>query len=187
MYKIAVSPEHLEALGYSVEKFKDCISREYEHLQNQTKAFRAGVDDVTGSAVAQSVQAIGGIIADDVESLNNVTKSVHAYADKLRIILHKVESHKNSPKEVLAAAVGAAACDVGTVRDCVQLADAALEGIELATGQSFKPPTEPILGVLDALADSGGLQDYSGTPIPQEQIDSHTLVVDDTNELWNKK
>ena len=182
MYKLNVSPEHLEAFACSTEKFKNCISNEYEQLQQKNKEFQCCIDDVTGDSFKLYIQKIGGIISEQCEELDTIIRDINVYTDKVRRILHKMELHKNTIKETTAAIVGVAVSDPEIVKTALQVTDAVLEGIELATGKTLKPPTEPIFNLLDNLIDNDVSMKYQDLSVPQEQIDSHTLVIGDTNE-----
>ena len=186
MYKLNVSPEHLAAFAYSTEKFKNRISNEYEQLQQKNKAFQCCLDDVTGDAFKLPIQKIGSVMSKQCEKLDAIIKDVNVYTDKVRSILHKMELHKNTIKETTAAIVGVAVSDPKIVKTAFQVTDAVLEGIELATGKTLKPPTEPIFNLLDNLIDNDDSMKYQGLSISKEQVDSHTLVIGDANEPWKK-
>ena len=64
MYKIAVSPEQLEAFACQIEGFKKAVISECEYLQHQADAIRPFVDETTGRALARPVKEIAGIVTE---------------------------------------------------------------------------------------------------------------------------
>lgn len=86
-----------------------------------------------------------------------------------------------------------------TIGKIKSIVDGAATAVEVGTGVAIKPQLAPtdkahidgqvdnVIKLIDsqiALKNLNKVIDRSGTPIPQEQIDSHTLVVDHANEPW---
>lgn len=212
MYKLNVSPEHLAAFAYSTEKFKNRISNEYEQLQQNSKEFQCRIDDVTGDAFKLPIQKIGSIISKQCEELDTIIKDVNAYTDKIRMILHKMELHKNILKEKVCATVCATVIHkyirvsdseyqtvdgylIDKAHMIKSIADLACETIKALSGSEVTPSfsiddlVNDIIKSIDghlAIKPLTKKIDRSGTKIPQAQIDSHILVIDDVNEPWKK-
>lgn len=203
MYKVAVSPKQLDAFGQSVEAFKKSILLECENLQQQTKAISGCVDDATALVLARPVQEIARIISDKDEALKCLAENAYAYAGKVRLIQQRIEQEKGNKNTLRETAVGVAAgaimhqriseMDQGyqtagastlkTVASGAVSAISHLSGVELQADE-----IDNAMDSLVRLADGQAMInhperriDRSATPIPQEQIDSHTLVIDDPN------
>lgn len=216
MYKLNVSPEHLEAFAYSVEKFKNCVFKEYELLQQKGQEFQCRIDDVSGAGVKLPIQKVGVIISKQCEALDAIIRDVNSYTDKVRRILHKLEEQNNTVKETV--------CGVTTglvMHEYIKASDSdyqTMEGYmlrktkgaivkvgesvaEVVTGGAYTSKLVPTdethiddqvdnaIKLIDgyiALHKPQKVIDRSETKIPQEQINSHTLVVNDVNDTWKK-
>ena len=208
MYKLNVSPEHLAAFAYSTEKFKNRISNEYEQLQQKNKAFQCCIDDVTGDAFKLPIQKIGSVMSKQCEKLDAIIKDVNAYTDKVRMILHKVESQRNTVREnvcgivagvVMSEHIKASDSDYQTVEGymlgktkgaIIKVGSSVVEAVTGGAHTSQLVPTDEThiddqmdnaIKLIDghiALRNPQKVIDRSGTKISQEQIDSHILVID---------
>lgn len=227
MYKIAVSPEQLEAFAGRIEGFKKAVISECEYLQHQADAIRPFVDETTGRALARPVKEIAGIVTEKEDSLKELINNAYAYAGAVRNIRRKIaaekehhntlkekssDQHINTPKEKLCGFVNAmqirdriASMDSGYQTKSVAKASVihkrlstAIDVVEFITGTNIKPLAgcdednlesqgRAIGNFLDgqiALNNPQKRIDRSVT-VPQEQIDSHTLIIDDVTEPWN--
>lgn len=217
MYKLSVSPDHLEAFAYSVEKFKNRISNEYEQLQKKNQELLRQLDDTTGGIFQPSIQKIGSIISEQCEGLDTLIKNVNVYTDKVRMVLHKLEAQRNTVKE---SACGIAAGVV--MHEYIKASDSDYQTMEgYMLGKAGGPITKTLSSAVGAviggthtqqtapsddahidnqvdnaiklidghiaLRDPQKAIDRSGTKIPQAQIDSHTLVISDANSPWKKQ
>lgn len=213
MYRLNVSPEYLERFSYSIEKFIKHVSNEYGQLQQQTNKLQCLVDEITSTALKQRIQEIDSIIFKQCEKLNVIVGNVNAYADRMREILHKVELYKSTMKEkVCEMACGVVMHEhVKAVDSQYQTMDgyilnktksvinSSVSIVETVTGVSIKPQlvstdeahiegqVDNAIGFIDnqiALNNPQKVIDRSGTPIPQEQIESHTLIVNRNEDLY---
>ena len=213
MYKIAVSPEELNAFGQSVENFKNGILLECENLQQQTKAISDCVDDATALALMRPVQEVARIISDKDEALKSLAENAYAYAGKVRLIQQRIEQEKGNKSTLREKAAGvtvgaimynnvaAAGSDydtmagrrIATVKTVADVTSAVGTVGKIIAGASITPnvPLDDAANVaiqfIDSVIGSSNYDariDRSATPIPQEQIDSHMLVIDDPSDPW---
>lgn len=214
MYKIAVSPEQLEAFARRIEEFKKIIILECDILQQQADKFRPFVDETTGLALVRPVKEIISIVADNENSLKELSDNAYAYASTVRNIQRKIEAeHRYTPKEkacgiasgvIMHEHIKAVDSEYQTMDGYMISRTKSIVGnvasvVETISGVSLKPQLVPtdeahIDGQMDnairlidgqmALRHPHKRIDPSGTPIPQEQIDLNTLVIDDASEPW---
>lgn len=218
MYKIAVSPEQLEAFAGQIEGFKKAVMSECEYLQQQADAIRPFVDETIGLALAHLVKEIVSIVTDKEDSLKELIDSAYAYAGVVRNIQRRIEAekaHQNTLKEkaggitcgvVMHEHIKAVDSEYQTVDGYLigrakSIIDGVATAVEAVTGVAIKPQLVPtdeehidrqvddaikLIDSQNALNNPQKVIDRSETTIPQDQIDSHTLVVDDANETWKK-
>ena len=217
MYKIAVSPEQLEAFACQIEGFKKAVISECEYLQHQADAIRPFVDETTGRALARPVKEIAGIVTEKEDSLKELINNAYAYAGAVRNIQRKIaaeKEHQNTLKEktcglvcsaVMHEHIKAADSEFQTVEGYMigrtkSIIDGVTTAVEAVTGVALKPQLVPTdeahiddqvdnaIKLIDgqiALQNPQKVIDRNGTKIPQAQIDSHTLIIDDVTEPWN--
>lgn len=201
MYKVAVSPEQLNAFGHSVEAFKKNVLLECENLQQQTQAISDCVDDATALALMRPVQEVARIISDNDEVLKSLAENAYAYAGKVRLIQQRIEQEKGNKNTLRETAAGVAAgaimrqrisemdqgyqtagaSTVKTIASGVVSAISHLSGVELEADE-IDNAMDSLVRFADGQAMINHPErriDRSATKIPQEQIDSHTLVIDD--------
>ena len=97
------------------------------------------------------------------------------------------KEHKNTPKEAMVAAIGVGLLNLDKIKNGLQITGAVLDGLDLIPGidLGFIPPViDPLVNILDNFTDDNLSSKLQGSPVPQEQIDSHTLVIDNANEPW---
>lgn len=214
MYKIAVSPEQLEAFARRIEEFKRKIALECDLLQQQADKLRPFVDETTALALVRPIKEIISIVEDNESSLKGLTDNAYAYAGTVRNIQRKIETeHRNTAKEkacgiacgvIMHEHIKAADSEYQTmggymISKTKSIVDGVASVVEAISGVTIKPQLVPtdeahLDGQMDnaiklidgqiALEHPQKRIDRSGTPIPQEQIDSHTLVIDDASEPW---
>ena len=215
MYKIAVSPEQLEAFAGKIEEFKKAITIECESLQQQANALLPFFDETAGFALTRPTKEIVSIVTAIEDSLKELINNAYTYAGAVRNIQRKLEAdqaNKNTLKEkacgiacgvVMNEHIKAADSEYQTVEGYMigktkSIVDGVASVVETISGVTIKPQLVPtdeahIEGQVDnviklvdgqiALKHPQKVIDRSGTPIPQEQIDSHTLVIDDASSL----
>ena len=217
MYKIAVSPEQLEAFAGQIEGFKKAVISECEYLQQQADAIRPFVDETTGLALVRPVKEIVGIVTEKEDSLKELINNAYTYAGAVRNIQRKIASEKeyqNTLKEktcglvcsaVMHEHIKAADSEYQTVEGYMigrakSIIDGVTTAVEAVTGVALKPQlvstdeahidnqVDNAIKLIDgqiALENPQKRINRNGN-IPQEQVDSHTLVIDDANEPWKK-
>lgn len=210
MYKIAVSPEQLEAFACKIKGFKKAVISECEYLQQQTDAIRPFVDETTNLALVRPVKEIISIVADSENSLKELTNNAYAYAGTVRNIQRRIEvkkMHQNTLKEkvggvafgvVMQEHIEAVASEYQTmdgymIGKAKSIIDSVATAVEAVTGTAVKPqfvPTDEThidgqvgdaINLIDgqiALNNPQKVINRSGTPIPKEQSESHTLIID---------
>lgn len=206
MYKIAVSPEELNAFGQSVDKFKNGVLLECENLQQQTKAISECVDNATVFVLTRPIQEVTRIISDKEEALKKLAENAYAYAGKLRLIQQRIEQEKGNKSTLREKAAGVATGALMQQR--IREVD---QGYQTAGASSLKTAAS---GMVSAISHLSGVKldaseidnamdslvrfadgqaaikypekriDRSATKIPQEQLDSHTLVINDPSDPW---
>lgn len=217
MYKIAVSPEQLEAFACQIEEFKKAVISECEYLQQQADAIRPFVDETSGLALVRPVKEIVGIVTEKEDSLKELINNAYAYAGAVRSIQRKIaaeKEHQNTLKEktcglvcsaVMHEHIKAAESEFQTVEGYMigrtkSIIDGVTTAVEAVTGVALKPQLVPTdeahiddqvdnaIKLIDgqiALQNPKKVIDRNGAKIPQAQIDSHTLIIDDVTEPWN--
>lgn len=202
-------PNALSHFRQFLEGFSKKICWDCDNMITEAQKLRQSTDEDSFRTVENSVNKIKNIIWEresqirmlvncvndyiaDVRKIQSIVQDAsndaYAYAGTVRNIQRMSEwkkEHKNTPKEKAVATIGVLAANLETVRDGIQVFDAVLEGVDLATGWfPNKPPMEPIINVLDTIIDNDTSRSYCNTSVSQEQIDSHTLVIDDASEPW---
>ncbi len=214
MYKIAVSPEQLEAFADKIEKFKKDIMSECEYLQQQADVIKPFVDETTGLALLLPAKEIVGVVAEKEDLLKELINNAYAYAGTVRDIQRKIAAEKAHQNRLKEKACGTA-CSVVMYEHikamdseyrtmdgyAISRAKSIIDGVttaaEAVTGVTLKAQLVPtdeahIDGQIDdaiklidaqiALCTPNKVINRSGTAIPQEQVDSHTLVIGDADE-----
>ncbi len=160
MYKIAVSPEQLEAFACKIEEFKRAMMFECEHLQQQADAIRPFVDETTGLAIVRPVKEIIGIVTDKEALLEELSNCAHAYAGTVRNIQRRIAAEKGQQNTLKEKACGIA-CGV-VMREHIKaveseyqttdgymiskikpIVDGVATAVEVITGVAIKPQLAP--------------------------------------------
>lgn len=213
--RINVSIEELIEFADYVKSFSQNILDDCDELKSAFCKIEVTLDDETRGIFATFVRSIETTLSENADKLNEVEQSARQYAGVVKLLQEKMNSDQtNTAKKVVASGIMGAvmhehikatdseyqtmdAYRRGKGISALKIANTVSEFVGLITNQST--PTLPD-ETIEFLSNANSLQDgedfaknpqkrinRSATDIPKDQIESHTLIIDDANEPYEKQ
>ncbi len=208
--RINVSFEELTKLADYIHEFIQNIDCDCTELKLAFNKLHGTLDHETSDAFHLYIKNIENVLLEKKDTLNELESQIRQYAGFVALLNKSVKknsptTHKNTPKEKLAGVALSAAMEVHS-----QAIDS---GMETTKGYVLKKAVSGAVSVLgnilgadmaytdekqvEEMMDNifGGIDRHLATdhsnrinrspsPVPQEQIDSHTLIIDDPDNPW---
>lgn len=209
---VNVSIQELQKFADDIKIFSSNISRDCIEIETAFRQVEATLDAETAGAIRSYIQTIEKILEEKSIVLKNLELSIRQYAGFVKLLKEKsTNQHINTPKEKLCGFVNAmqirdriALMDSGYQTESVAKASViqkristAIDLVECITGVNIKPMAgcdqdyiqSQAQGLGDLIDGQIAVQNPEkvinrNSPPPQEQIASHTLVIDDPNDPW---
>ena len=215
--QVNVSAEELMKFSEEINSFSKHIEENCAGLNSVFCKVEGMLDSETGGIFASFLEKIQRMVQEKQPTLTDLESRVQQYAGFVTQLGKTLgPDRKNTPREQVAGwASGMVMRDhiqaadspyqtvdayrIAKTKTAVEVVSAAIEKV---TGVSLKPALSPVgdahvnaqfdtaLELIDgqiALEHPERKIHRSGTPVPQKQIEQHTLLVNDIDDLWGGK